>query len=401
MFIQMKLKDAKSEEKDQVFREIRLEAVPLMKDVFGNYVMQKFFEHGDQEQKRLLVQKMRGRVAELAKDTYGCRVVQSALSQSLSEEQSMMILELQPVVMELVRNENGNHVIQAIIRTVRTHDLARITDQFFGHVRFLSTHRYGCRIVQRMLECCESVTVTRLMDELEGCIEELITDQYGNYVPQHIIQHGRPREQARIFGIVLSNLVTFSKQKYASNVVEKCVAFGTPAQKFEIARHLFHQDDMERGELLPLLIRDAYGNYVIQSLLDKFTKDVAAEFAEQLQPSYDKAVLPGPTKQTDNVGKKMERAAKRDGWNAVSGPSHRFGSSGAVSYRMGASIHAPTQINTQVQTMHPAGVPTPPLTVGGSESPQSSDCVLRRDSGGRATLTPESSDDKTYDFGGP
>jgi len=47
-----------------------------MKDVFGNYVIQKMFEHGDQNQKKILVNKMKGQVLELTTQVYGCRVVQ-------------------------------------------------------------------------------------------------------------------------------------------------------------------------------------------------------------------------------------------------------------------------------------------------------------------------------------
>jgi mRNA-binding protein PUF3 len=47
-----------------------------MQDVFGNYVIQKFFEHGDQVQKKILVGKMKGHVLELANQMYACRVVQ-------------------------------------------------------------------------------------------------------------------------------------------------------------------------------------------------------------------------------------------------------------------------------------------------------------------------------------
>ena len=47
-FIQTKLETANSDEKEMVFRELEPNALPLMTDVFGNYVIQKFFEHGDQ-----------------------------------------------------------------------------------------------------------------------------------------------------------------------------------------------------------------------------------------------------------------------------------------------------------------------------------------------------------------
>lgn len=75
-FIQLKLETANSDEKDQVFREVEPNAVQLMKDVFGNYVVQKFFEHGNQVQKKILGEKMRGKMVELSMQVYACRVVQ-------------------------------------------------------------------------------------------------------------------------------------------------------------------------------------------------------------------------------------------------------------------------------------------------------------------------------------
>ena len=52
-FIQQKLETANSDEKDQIFREIQPNALQLMTDVFGNYVIQKLFEHGNQIQKKI------------------------------------------------------------------------------------------------------------------------------------------------------------------------------------------------------------------------------------------------------------------------------------------------------------------------------------------------------------
>ena len=45
-----------------------------MTDVFGNYVMQKMFELGNQSQKQTLGKKMEGNVLQLSQQMYGCRV---------------------------------------------------------------------------------------------------------------------------------------------------------------------------------------------------------------------------------------------------------------------------------------------------------------------------------------
>merc|ERR1719334_976363 len=75
-FIQQKLERATAAEKQKVFTEIHGSSYQLMTDVFGNYVIQKFFEFGSSEQKRQLCNCMRNRVLCLALQMYGCRVIQ-------------------------------------------------------------------------------------------------------------------------------------------------------------------------------------------------------------------------------------------------------------------------------------------------------------------------------------
>lgn len=45
-----------------------------MTDVFGNYVIQKMFDNGTEDQIRGLCKKMEGQVYELSMQMYGCRV---------------------------------------------------------------------------------------------------------------------------------------------------------------------------------------------------------------------------------------------------------------------------------------------------------------------------------------
>lgn len=62
-----------------VFGEILPDAYSLMTDVFGNYVIQKFFEFGTPEQKQTLATNVQGHVLPLSLQMYGCRVIQKAL----------------------------------------------------------------------------------------------------------------------------------------------------------------------------------------------------------------------------------------------------------------------------------------------------------------------------------
>lgn len=73
-FIQNKLENASPEERAKVFEEIMPNAHQLMTDVFGNYVIQKMFQYGDEQQVSALAVEMGGHVLQLSMQMYGCRV---------------------------------------------------------------------------------------------------------------------------------------------------------------------------------------------------------------------------------------------------------------------------------------------------------------------------------------
>ena len=78
-FIQQQIELANAEDNRMLFKEVLPAAHVLMEDLFGNYVIQKFFEFGSDEQKLALIQTLQGHVLRLSTHTYGCRVIQKAI----------------------------------------------------------------------------------------------------------------------------------------------------------------------------------------------------------------------------------------------------------------------------------------------------------------------------------
>ncbi|KAI1144191.1 ARM repeat-containing protein [Hypoxylon sp. FL0543] len=284
-FIQEKLQTANSDEKDQVFREIEPNTLQLMKDVFGNYVIQKFFEHGNQVQKKIIAAQMKGKVAELSTQMYACRVVQKALEHVLVEQQIEIVDELKPDIMRIVKDQNGNHVIQKIIQMVPRLCIPFIMDAFQSQIESLASHNYGCRVIQRILEHGTEAEKKSLMADLHGCAARLITDQYGNYVTQHIIAQGEPEDRQQVIQLVLQKLLFFSKHKFASNVVEKSIEYGTNEDRKAIRSQLtaLHSDGTSP---LQLMMKDQFGNYVIQKLMQHLEGPDRESFIEEMRPHF-------------------------------------------------------------------------------------------------------------------
>jgi hypothetical protein len=265
-FIQTKLEIAPPSETEIVFNALLPTALSLMTDLFGNYVVQKFLERGSQEQRSALAKTMQGRVLQLSLDMYGCRVVQKAVEVVDGEEQAVLVNELQGHVMKCVRDQNGNHVIQKCIERSAPATIQFIVDDFIGQVVPLATHPYGCRVIQRILEYCGHSQVINVLNEIVESTRDLVFDQYGNYVVQHVLEHGQQDDRSNILMRVRGNLVAMSQHKFASNVVEKLLQFSSPD-----SRHLLLEEFTGETQGQPsilIMMRDAYGNYVIQKALD-------------------------------------------------------------------------------------------------------------------------------------
>jgi mRNA-binding protein PUF3 len=265
-FIQTKLETANSDEKQLVFNEILPDVIQLMQDVFGNYVIQKFFDHGDQTQKGQIAAAMKGHLIELSMQMYACRVVQKAIDHILTSQQAALIKEMEPHVIRCVKDMNGNHVIQKAIERIPAEHIQFIVDSFTGKVGELATHCYGCRVIQRVLEYCTEPVKRTILTELHSFGPTLITDQYGNYVTQHMIVHGFPEDRERMIEQVKANVMLYSRHKFASNVVEKCLTHGSTKQRREILMVVI-ESSSELGSGLLQLIKDQYGNYVVRKCM--------------------------------------------------------------------------------------------------------------------------------------
>lgn len=168
-----------------------------------------------------------------------------------------LLLEFHHNVLSCIQDQNGNHVIQKCVEVasakakdaLASGDQAKaeyfseqidfIVDDVLANVASLSCHPYGCRVLQRILEHCVEPKKMRTLDEIRKCHRQLLDDQYGNYVIQHVLQYGRHVDRESILIIVVEGgLLALSKQKFASNVVEKLLKYGSPEQRNAIVREM-------------------------------------------------------------------------------------------------------------------------------------------------------------------
>lgn len=174
-----------------------------------------------------------------------CRVVQKALEMLNDESMSRLIQEFRGNVLMCLHDQNGNHVIQKCVEVLSNKakrgnvtaagEMEFILNDVLDNTASLSCHPYGCRVLQRILEYCRMPQQFRALDEIMECHGDLLDDQYGNYVIQHVLQFGRDSDRDSILDLVVrGGLLILSRQKFASNVVEKLLKYGNPTQRNRI-----------------------------------------------------------------------------------------------------------------------------------------------------------------------
>ena len=187
-----------------------------------------------------------------------CRVIQKALESLDYDDLCELLTEFKQNVLVCIQDQNGNHVMQKCIEVISlkakeaelqsgqagvavtmAKSIQFVVDDVLANVESLCCHPYGCRVLQRMLEHCVEYQKMTTLDEIQLCHKTLMDDQYGNYVIQHVLQYGRDTDRDSLLKIIVENdLLKLSRQKFASNVVEKLLKYGNSYQRNGIVREM-------------------------------------------------------------------------------------------------------------------------------------------------------------------
>ena len=136
-------------------------------------------------------------------------------------------------------------------------------------------------MLQRCVDHATGPQRERLVDEIAANALSLSQDPFGNYVVQYVLELNLTAPSAKVMHRLRGECAHLSLQKFSSNVIEKCLKLGGPALDGE--REMIVREVME-SPLLPRLLQDAFGNYVVQSSLSVAKGPLHAELVEKIRP---------------------------------------------------------------------------------------------------------------------
>ncbi|AGO11717.1 AaceriADL056Wp [[Ashbya] aceris (nom. inval.)] len=311
-FLQRKLENpAESNQvRDLMYSQIKPYLLDLILDPFGNYLIQKLCEYLTLDQKTSMIQDIYTHVFEISINQYGTRSLQKIIDTTETEQHIDMIVSgfsqqftsINQVV-TLINDLNGNHVIQKCIFKFQPTKFDFIIDAIVekDNIIKISTHKHGCCVLQKLLSVCTLQQIFKISVKIIQYLPGLINDQFGNYIIQFLfdIKELDFYLLGEIFSKLSHELCQLSCLKFSSNVVEKFIKklfqivhdsltnpSTSPMPPIKVVSNSSHSYQQQADDVvnvamgilltitdiftanLNVLIRDNFGNYALQTLLD-------------------------------------------------------------------------------------------------------------------------------------
>lgn len=278
--LQSKFENPTKDEIEFVLSEVMGSIADLMKHQFGNYVIQKLVAVCNTDQKALILSELTRRPFDIilvSMSPYGTRAIQKLL-ENLEDPIQIMILTgaLHRGAAKLANDPNGHHVIQSCLVRFDSHFNKLILEDIADNCFSVATDRSGCCVLQACLDRSYGKIRNRLITEIMLNAIQIAEDPFGNYVLQHMVGMKIPELTQLIVRQLKGHFASLSRNKYASNVVEKCL---TETDRDVWEKVVF---ELVKSPNPATLLLDPYGNFVIQSAIKASKDGLANDCLENL-----------------------------------------------------------------------------------------------------------------------
>jgi hypothetical protein len=234
----------------------------LSNDLFGNYFIQELIPEFDSNNLISFTNMIINNLLNLCLNPHGTRVVQILINTIKDNKFGLLLLfknALSKIMDKLINNLNGSFVLMHF--AIQIMDNEMIYDFLNDNIVEIATNSYSCSALQKLIDIGTNQQRQKLLINIINNINNLVGNQCGLYVIQFIMSKNNYYINDAVLGQIYNKIIFLSKRKYSSNVVEKCLEACSPEVVNKLI-NIFNNEAIIRD-----LIKDIFGNYVIQKLL--------------------------------------------------------------------------------------------------------------------------------------
>ncbi|XP_022749110.1 putative pumilio homolog 7, chloroplastic [Durio zibethinus] len=224
----------------------------------------------------------RGYIYLLAKDQHGCRFLQRLFDEGTQQDVQTIFKEISDHVVELMMNPFGNYLMQKLLEVCdeeqRMQILLMVTEEPGQLVR-ISLNTHGTRVVQKLIETLKTrQQISLVISALEPGFLSLIKDLNGNHVVQRCLQCLSSEDNKFIFVAAAKYCVDIATHQHGCCVLQRCISHSTGEYQEKLV------EEISTNGLL--LSQDAYGNYVVQFILELKIPSALSTLISQFEGNY-------------------------------------------------------------------------------------------------------------------
>jgi hypothetical protein len=261
-FIQQKLEQNDRDFFDVFYREMRESLANLMVDNFGHFAIERLVLKCTDEQKLDLLRRLAPNMCQVACQKHGSFSVQALMDSLTTSEQIAVLCDsLKKDVLKVMTHSSGHFVVLRFLQRFAYIATKFVDDAIVDNCLQIGTDHHGLRIVKAILSSRKATELNSLFKQVARLTMKLVENQYGNYVVQSVLDVAPAGVRTNIKVKMEGKFLRLSKSKFSSNVVEKCLKQSSSHWRAIIIKELIAQPAVCD------LLRDRYGNYVLQTAL--------------------------------------------------------------------------------------------------------------------------------------
>ena len=248
---------------NMLYEDIYAQLNVLLLDPYANYFCLKLFCFIGASERLSYLRSILSNIVTFSVNKIATYPIQCIIGNlSTKTEKELLMEHINGNIKKLTVDIYGTHVIEKIIMCLEPEYCSAIIQFIMDNYVYLANHVNGLCLAKKILMLeYKKENFKRLKQILFDHCLDLIENPYGNYALQIVIDYWDADDVIEIISKLLGHCTELSMMKYSSNVIERCI------QKSEIFLSKFIQETCFEYNSVGTLIKNNYGNYVIQTAL--------------------------------------------------------------------------------------------------------------------------------------
>eukprot|EP01059_Diplonema_ambulator_P001573 TRINITY_DN11339_c0_g1_i1.p1 TRINITY_DN11339_c0_g1~~TRINITY_DN11339_c0_g1_i1.p1 ORF type:complete len:412 (+),score=168.78 TRINITY_DN11339_c0_g1_i1:56-1291(+) len=254
------------------------EFVGLVTHKHGSEVVREVIEVANQEQREQLLEMACVDIVEIAESSFGCEVLLQ-LVEAVPEGPVIkkVVAAMAENIYQVMISHTARKLVVKVLSKQYSADVMGVFEEaVVGNLLQIAKESKGCVTMKRCIDLASKEFRKVLQDYIVAYADELIPDQYGNYLMQHVID--TQEAAAVVADKICAKMIMYSTNKMGSHVIEKCMQMGSEATVDKLVKKMLEPENLE------MIIKDQYGNYIVQNAIEKIHGSMVLTIKEAVAP---------------------------------------------------------------------------------------------------------------------